>query len=393
MKRVAYILDVFPQLSETFITNEIFELTRHGVDVTILSLKKPKDNMFHPGARELIRRTYYLNSGAAVIKKLLLHIRTFLLSPDRYIKTFLFSYKNRDAGTFWHFKESVIYVEIIRKVKPGHIHSHYAGSSATGFAMLVSMLTGIPFTFTAHGWYDIFNSPPSDFNLRAEKAKAVVTVSNFNRSYIHRHFHIPLSRIQVIHCGIDLSFFNPNATNRKENTILSVARLHPVKGLEYLLKACSILKEKEYSFKCIIVGEGPERGKLESLISELQLCDYVELVGNKTQDKVLEYYRQAKVFVLPSVYEAMGVAIMEAMACKVPVVATRIWGVPELVNHGENGFLAPPKDPQQLAEAIETLLMNSDLRCRFGKQGRLKVEREFNLRVQAERLLRLWEET
>ncbi|RLB04464.1 MAG: hypothetical protein DRN90_02070 [Thermoproteota archaeon] len=394
MKKVAYILDVFPQLSETFIINEILELIRHKVDVVILSRRKPEENVLHPGARDLIKRTYYLDNRTSTVRKLLLHLRFLLFSPDKYMKTFLFSYKRKSTGAFWYFKESVIYAEIIKKVKPEHIHSHYAASSATEFAMLVSMLTGIPFTFTAHGWYDIFTSPPSDFDLRAEKAKAVVTVSNFNRSYIHRRFHVPLSKIHVIYCGIDLSFFRPDMLNNdKGNIILSVARLHPVKGLEYLLKACGILKEKEYSFKCIIVGEGPERGKLESLISELQLCDYVELVGNKTQDKVLEYYRQAKIFVLPSIYEAMGVATMEAMACKVPVVATRIWGVPELVDHGKNGFLVPPKDPQQLAEAIETLLTDSDLRRRFGEQGRLKVERKFSLKDQAEGLLRLWEET
>jgi len=391
LKKVAYLLDVFPQLTETFFLNEIAQLIDNDVEVVIFSRRKPEERKQQPKAKELAGRVLYLSEDSVpMLRKTWLHLYFLVISPVRYLKTLLFSYKRKADGTLWNFKQSVIYAREIKRVGAQHIHSHHATSTATKYAMLVSMLTGIPYTFTAHGWYDIFTSPPPDFDLRAEKAKVVITVSEFNKDYINRRFKVPLEKIRAIHCGVDLTFFNSDG-NEGKDFILSVARLHPVKGLRYLVEACDILKERGLQFKCIIVGEGPERESLRALISELKLDGHVKLVGSKTCNELLNYYRHAKVFVLPSVYEAMGVATMEAMACKVPVVATKVWGVPELVEDGVNGFLVPPKDPQKLADAIEILLKDPELCRRFGEEGRRKVEREFNLEKQVKKLIELWE--
>ncbi len=390
LEKVAYLLDVFPQLSETFILNEIVQLMNNGVKVAIFSRKKPREKIHHAKAEELMKQTRYLSENdVSRLKKIWLHLYFFITSPIRYLKTFLFSYRN---SSFWHFKQSVIYAKEIKSLGAQHIHSHYAASTATEYAMLVSMLSGIPYTFTAHGWYDIFTYPPSDFNLRAERAKAVVTVSNFNRNYILKRFNIPSEKVYSIHCGIDISFFNNlRHIEKDEKLILSVARLHPVKGLDYLVKACDILKNKGLSFKCVIVGEGSEKENLRKLILQRELKSYVELAGAKVQDEILKYYHKARIFVLPSVTEGLPVTLMEAMACKIPVVATKICGIPELVEDGVNGFLVPPKDPQRLADAIEVLLKDSELCRRFGEEGRRKVEREFNLEKQVKKLIELWE--
>jgi len=391
LKKVAYLLDVFPQLSETFILNEIVQLINDGIEVAIFSLRRPKEKVRHAKAEELIELTRYLSvDEVSWLKKIWLHLHFLITSPIKYLRTFIFSYRKRHDGTFWHFKQSVIYAKEIKNLKAEHIHSHYAASTATKYAMLVSMLTGIPYTFTAHGCYDIFTYPPSDFEFRAKMAKAVVTVSEFNKDHINRHLKVPAEKIQVIHCGVDLAFFNID-DHEDRNFILSVARLDPVKGLHYLVEACNILKERGLQVECIIVGEGPERDSLELLVSELKLDGRVKLVGGKTCNELLDYYRYAKVFVLPSVYEAMGVATMEAMACRIPVVATKVWGVPELVENGVNGFLVPPKDPRKLADAIEILLKDPELCRKFGEEGRQKVEREFNLEKQVRKLIELWE--
>ena len=390
LKKVAYLLNVFPQLSETFILNEIRQLMDNGVEVIIFSRRKPKEKKQHPKAKELAGRVLYLSEDdVSTLKKVWLHFYFLLISPIRYLKTFLFSYKKRTDSTLWTFKQSVIYAREVKRVGAQHIHSHYAASISTKYAMLVSMLTGIPYTFTAHGWYDIFTYPPQDFGLRAEKAKAVVTVSSFNKDCIHQRFKVPLEKIKVIHCGVDVSYFTPNT--RERDLILSVARLHPVKGLRYLIEACYIVKKRGLDFRCIIVGEGSEERNLRKLLSERGLDGNIELVGAKIQDEILKYYHKAKMLILPSIAEGLPVTLMEAMACKVPVIATRVCGIPELVEDGVNGFLVPPKDPQKLADAIEILLKDPELCRRFGEEGRRKVEREFNLEKQVRKLIELWE--
>ena len=392
MKKVAYLIDVFPQLSETFILNEIVQLMKYGVHVFVFSRGKPRGNIQHAKAKELSSQTCYLSEDdVSQLRKVWLHLYFLLTSPIRYLRTFLFSYRKKHSGTFWYFKQSVIYAREIKRVGAQHIHSHYAASTATKYAMLVSMLTGIPYTFTAHGWYDIFTYPPKDFYDRVEKSKGVVTASFFNRDHISRSFQVPLNKIHVVRYFVDISFFNSEIDVEKGNIILTVARLHPVKGLQYLIEACDILRKIGLKFNCIIVGDGSERRNLASLINLLELNDSVILAGPKTQEEVINYYHKAKIFVLPSLTEGLPVVLIEAMACKVPVIATRICGIPELVEDGVNGFLVPPKDPQKLADAIEILLKDPELCRKFGEEGRRKVEREFNLEKQVRKLIELWE--
>ncbi|RLG46346.1 MAG: hypothetical protein DRN90_06645, partial [Thermoproteota archaeon] len=220
LRVIAYLIDVFPQLSETFILNEIRQLMDNGVKVVIFSRRKPREKKQHPKAEKLAGLVLYLSEDdISTLRKAWLHFYFLVTSPIRYLKTFLFSCKKKADGTLWSFKQSVIYAREIKRVGAQHIHSHYAASTATKYAMLVSMLTGIPYTFTAHGWYDIFTYPPQDFGLRVKKAKAVVTVSDFNKDCIHQRFKVPLEKIKVIHCGVDVSYFTPNT--RERDLILS----------------------------------------------------------------------------------------------------------------------------------------------------------------------------
>lgn len=395
IKRVAYLLDVFPQTSETFIINEIAEVKTKGIEVKIFSRKKPKECTCHEKAKTLAKGIYYFSeknlSNSA--KAFSLHLYFLFSSPKRYIKTFIFALKRRRNGLLWYFKQSVVYAYPIKKSKADHIHSHYS-TNASEYAMLISMLLGIPFTFTAHGWWDIYTYPPADFYDRGQWAKKVITVSEYNKDYIHRTFKIPREKVEVIHCGIDTSFFTPikKPQPKKDNIILSVGRLSSVKGFAYLTFACSILKQRRNSFHCMIIGEGEERHELEELIRIHGLDEVVQLLGAKPQSEIIKYHQRARLFVLPSVFESMGVATMEAMACGLPVIATEVWGVPELVEDGKNGFLVPPKDPEALAEKMERLLLDPDLCQRFGREGRKKVEREFNLKTEVNKLIKIWME-
>ena len=389
--KITYLLTSFPQLSETFITNEIDEIKAKHIQVSIFSIKKPNQHIVHKKAKELAKETYYVSDKSLSNSSRIVFLHIYFLSsrPLRYIKVFIFALKHKKGDLFWYFKQSVVYAYLIKKSKSEHIHSHYAASTATQYAMLISMLLDIPFSFTAHGWYDIFTYAPKNFRDLAQKAKRVITVSRYNKNYLIQKYKMPPDKIEVIHCGIDINFFKPAKDSNKENIILTVARLHPVKGLEYAIKACALLKQKANRFKYFIVGEGSEHSKLEHLIRNLQLQDYVFLEGARVKEEVLKYYQKAKIFILPSITEGLPVSLMESMACKVPVIATKICGVPELVEDGINGYLVPPKDVQQLAQKMEILLNNPELCEKFGNQGRKKVEAEFNLKKEVKKLISL----
>jgi len=390
--KVAYLLDSFPRLSETFVINEMLEAQRQGMDIRIFSRRKMDDGMCHLGGRILSEKTHYFPPLEEVGKsKLCLYHLYFLLrSPVNYIKTFLFARKRRSKGTLWFLKMSVIYAFPISRHRVDHIHSHFA-SLASEYAMLISMLLDIPYTFTTHGYYRIYKLPPEDFDDRGYIAKKVITVSNCNKNYLSAKFSIPRDKIEIIHCGVKSDFFISSVENRhKDNIILSVARLDPVKGLGYLIKACKILKEGKHRFRCLIVREGKSKGNLERLIGDLQLEDFVFLEGAKSHEEVKSYYKTAKVFVQPSIVESMGVAAMEALAHGVPVIATDVYGVPELVEHNGNGFLIKPEDPKAIAHYIGILLKDPELCQKLGENGLRKVKEDFSLEREVAKLTKIW---
>lgn len=389
--RVAYLLDIFPQVSETFILNEILKLKELGFAIYIFSRKKPLQEIQHPEAKRLQEATFYFSDyKLSNLEQALLHLYFLFVNPLRYLKGLMFSFSNRKTGFFWYFKHAVPYAFKIKELKCQHLHAHY-GSSAMEYAMIISKLTGIPFSFTTHG-NDVYYEPSANLLSGATAAKFVVAVSNYNKKYLNQQYAIPLDKIRLVHCGINTSFFTKNGTLASHNIILSVTRLFPVKGVHNLISACALLRKKDKEFKCIIVGDGPERESLEEEIRQFSLQDIVRLVGYKERKEVLGFFQAASVFVLPSVSEAMPVATMEAMACQLPVVATDVRGVSELVEHNVNGLLVTPNSPEQLAEAIQIFLGNKDLSEKFGKNGRKKIEAEFELNKEVEKLVSFWKE-
>ncbi|MFA6320558.1 MAG: glycosyltransferase family 4 protein [Candidatus Omnitrophota bacterium] len=390
-KKVLYVLDIFPAISETFILNEMLELERKGFEITIFARKK-EDSTPHKLIENLKAKVIYLPDAHGINARDLIfsHARMLARKPLIYLKTAMFAMKRRDKGLFWFFNVSCLYADMALKYDFSHIHSHFA-SMASCYAMFISKLTNRPFAFTIHGWYDLYEAPPADMADRADAAMKVITISEYNKKYLVEKFCIPAEKIAVVHCGVDLDFFAAIQRNVKsEKIILSVARLHPVKRLDTLVKACGRLSRGMSDFKCVIVGDGEERKKLESLIVGLGLSDRIHLVGTKRLEEVRELYRSTAVYVLPSEHETMGVTTMEAMASGVPVVSTKIYGIPELVDDGVNGLLIKPGDDESLARYLKELIENDSKSMQFGKNGRSKIEKEFNLKYEVDKLVRIW---
>jgi glycosyltransferase involved in cell wall biosynthesis len=282
---------------------------------------------------------------------------------------------------------------IVQEFRPQLLHAHFA-TEATAMAIELATEHQLPFTFTAHG-YDIHRKAPPDFGARAAAAKAVVTVSQSNADYIGRTFGVPPSHIHIIPCGVDTERFQPaSAIGLMPETplIVCVARQVTVKNLGLLLDACSLLAMRGTNFRCVLVGDGPCRGELEEKRARLGLGGFVQMPGAAEQADVLKWWQRASIGVLTSDNEGMPVSLMEAAACGVPVAATAVGGVPELVADGATGLLVPPNDAGALTAALERLLGEPGLRTRLGTAARQRAEKKFSVRRQVDQLLALWSE-
>lgn len=190
----------------------------------------------------------------------------------------------------------------------------------------------------------------------------------------------------VIPNGVNASIFRPlnKAALRKkhgflqdEKIIVGVARLIPRKGIDYLIRATAKVAQHLPNLRLLIIGDGIQRAELEKLILQVELAAKAQILGIVSHDQVPQYFSMADVFVIPSLYEPLGIVTIEAMACGVPVIGTEVDGIPDVIEDGKNGILVPPGDDEQLAEAIMKLLRDEDTRNRFAQEGLETVKQKF----------------
>jgi len=401
--KIAYILDLFPVISETFIVKEILELKRNGLEVSIFSLRDTKGTEFskviHADSAALIPNVVYLPSLLkwGKIQIFFSHLYFFIHRPINYIRTLFFSRRNK-GNTFKFFKRSALLAMELKKLGIDHLHAHFSLDSCK-ISMLTSLLTGIPYSFTIHA-HDIFRQDLSDLTEeKFQHAKFVASISNYNKEYIiGKYPSIESDKIKIVHCGIDIrNHQSALIRSKKPFTIISVGRLVDQKGYKFLIQACAIIKRKhKISFSCTIIGEGKNRSELDSMISRFELNDIIFLPGAMDQEQVLKALQSANIFALPCTAEKNGamdgipVALMEAMAMGLPVISTNISGIPELIKDGA-GILVEPEDPEQLASAILKVynLNDRDLK-EMAMKGRSIVMEEFSLTSEVKKLVQLF---
>jgi glycosyltransferase involved in cell wall biosynthesis len=280
--------------------------------------------------------------------------------------------------------------EEIKGLEIDHIHAHFA-TWPTSVALVLSKLSGIPFSFTAHA-HDI-HLRKMMLEEKIRSAKKVITISNFNRDYLRSL--VPSeerSKISTVYLGVDFGDLrfpkvkNPNTTPQ----ILAVGRLVPQKGFHFLIEALDLVKKWNVKFKASIVGEGPEFEMLRRLIEERSLEEEVELLGSQPFSEVRKQLAGADILVAPSVKVADGnidgipVVLFEAMAARLPIASTLVSGIPEAVKDGETGLLVEEKDVRALAGAIKTLLNDRNLREKLGEAGFQRAKKMFDLRKNVE---------
>ena len=403
--RLAYLMSRFPKATETFILYEILELERLGHRVEIFPLVLHRETMVQPGASELVDRAHDVRLLSREVLGAQLH--WLRRRPRQYLGAWAAAIRGNIRSPRFLLRAFVAvplgatFARRMESLRIDHIHAHWATHPALA-AYVAAKLTGLPYSFTAHA-HDIYvNRAMLDEKIRA--ARFVVTISEQNRRLFEGWYgHSAAAKVAVIHCGADPAVFAPNAVEpgnarpvggsaNAPVRIVCVASLQPQKGQRFLIDACRLLVDRGLAIRCQLVGEGDERPALAARIHELGLEDVVELLGSQPRDRVAELLGQAHVVVQPSVVlrsgktEGIPVALMEALAAERAVVASRLSGIPELVADEETGLLVEPGDPIALADAIERLAADPDLRSRLGRAGRERVLAEFDLRLNTAKL-------
>lgn len=403
---IAYLLLYFPHLTETFVADEIRAIQSQGIHIQIISLLKPKKTPVQPFAKQLLDYTSYAPGLLSLsIWRAQFY---FLLRSTRLYFHLLFTLLRSPllkspivltAKRLIIFLKSVSVAYKLKDSDIGLFHSHFAWLSGAS-AWICSRLLKRPFTVTVHA-FDIY-SKPDLLKLVLSQATHIVSISKYNRNHISRIGIYPLKPISIIHCGINLSEFNYQKKKlisyqpNKPLRILSVGSLTPKKGHKHLINACNLLKNRGFKFTCTVIGGGKEESILRHQIISYGLQKQVILSGARTRPEILKAYATHDLFILASIKAPSGdmdgipVVLMEAAAMGLPIISTRVSGIPELIRQNKTGLLVPPSNPRALADAITTLAINHNLQCQLSQNAQKLIKTEFNQEVTAKRLIKLF---
>lgn len=400
---VGYVMGRYPAISHTFILREVQALREAGTHVSTFSIwRTDPEKLLSEADRAEAARTYTVLPRSAV-SLVGIHARAFARGPRSYLATLGRALRLSPGGLrghlwqFFYFVEAVVVREEARRGGARHLHAHFSGNSSQA-AMLAAHLerkAGWTWSVTLHGPVEFFDIERSRLREQVASASRVIAISDFARSQILSL--LPEDRwdkVSVVHCGVDPDDFPPREGGASDDgavKVLSVGRLVPVKGQAVLLEAIALLHTRGVAVEATLIGEGPRKKHLESMARRLGIADNVRFAGAVGQDEIRAHYTDSDIFCLSSFAEGLPVVLMEAMATGVPVVATRVMGVPELVRDGVNGLLVPPARPDALADALGRLAVDRALRDELSGRGRETVLAEFDVRDSAVALQRLFD--
>ena len=408
--KIALVLKGYPRLSETFIAQEILELQRAGFDIEIVSLRHPTDKSVHPVHREITAPVTYLPEYLhdEPLRVLRAWWRARRLPGYRAAFSAFLRDLRRDftRNRIRRFGQAlVIATEIAPRVAFFYVHFLHTPASATRYA---ATMAGRKFAISAHA-KDIWTIPGWEIAEKLAECAWLVTCTAGGRDELQRHAADP-SRVHLVYHGIDLSRFPPGAGNERHHSnrdgsdarqpveLLTVGRAVAKKGIDTLIDALALLPA-DLAWRWTHIGGGPLKGDLQARAEAAGIAAKCRFLGARPQEEVLAAYHASDLFVLPSRIDPTGDrdglpnVIVEAMSQGLPVVATPISGIPELVADGENGLLVEPDRPGELAEAIAKLARAPELRRQFSASGEKTVRTRFDHKAAIVELLGLMRKT
>src|SRR5438128_1013787 len=397
--RLGYFYSRYPLTSQTFCDAEMLALERLGVALEIGSVYPPLTSLRHEHISRLRAPIRYAPPQQ------ILRIREKKAKTSGKWPAAVVDLHERKYGPRFkpgqRARNALYFADLFTHNGVDHVHVHFANRAAHT-ALFLKEISGIPFSVTAHG-QDFMTDLGNDDLLReiCAAAEFIAAETDYSRELLCQRCPGSAAKIYRVYNGIDLERF-PDPLTSPPNTvprIISVGRLVAFKGFEHLIDACAELARRGLDFTCEIIGDGPLRDDLQTKIDMLNLSSRVNLLGSLSQGAVLEKLQAADIFALASVMDHQGASdifptvIIEAMAAARPVVSTRLAGIPESVLHGETGLLVPPGDRIALAQALQQLIQNPELRARYGRAARARVEQHFLIEHTVVPLLQLLQKT
>jgi len=406
--KIAFLCSEYPAISHTFVLREVEALRRLGAAITTFSIRRTHpDRLLSEADRSAAKSTIAILPPSWP-RLLRAHLGLILKAPAAYASTLALALRLAPPGLrgrLWqvfYFAEATMLWSECRERGIRHIHVHLANAAADLALLAAHLGTAVEperpwsWSFTMHGPTEFGDLSHYRLAEKLRDARFVVCISDFARSQL-----MALSeprdweRLDVVHVGIPVDQFTRSGVRppgADRDSILYIGRLVPEKGQAVLLEAVALLAARGHLVDVTLAGEGALRGDLEGLAEQLGIAPRVSFLGAVGQDRLRELYEAASIFCLPSFAEGVPVVLMEAMAMELPVVSTRIAGIPELIEDGVGGFLVAPGRPDELAGRLESLLSDPSLRQELGARGREAVLREFDAERSAVQLYELFVE-
>ncbi|SMF97460.1 Glycosyltransferase involved in cell wall bisynthesis [Methylomagnum ishizawai] len=395
--RLAYLIGPYPTFSRPSVLGEIAELRHLGFTIAVAALDGPDPAPEGPDADGWAgagpgpiwypRRRGWIGAATALAVTLATRPLGFWRGLGLALGMGGCN-PRRVARNLAHLAGAALLGRWLRAGGFDHLHVDCATPAAT-VGLLTQAMFGVGYSFTVHGPDEFYDAPGHALAEKIQGADFVICVSHYARSQMQRLS--PLAqwpKFEVCRLGIDPERFAPVARPARPESfrLLCVGRLVPAQGQAVLLESVAALRQRGHNVHLTLVGDGPDRAALEALAAELRLREAVRFTGAIGRDAVLGLYARADACVLPSFAEGWPVVLMEAMATGLPCVASRIAGLPELIEDGVQGLLVAASDREGLADAIERLIGDPGLRANLAEAGRARVLADYVLRVNSARL-------
>ncbi len=395
--RIGYFVNQYPKVSHSFIRREILALERQGFEILRIALRGWDAELVDAeDVSERKRTRYVLQAG--FVGLLAATLRMSFVRPVRFFQAMRAAIKmsvKAERPLVFH----LIYLAEACRIAPWledfgahHVHAHF-GTNSAEVVMLAHILGGPEYSFTVHGPEEFDKPEFLGMREKVKRSSFVVAISSFGCSQLYRWVDFAdWPKVKVVHCGLDKAFYDvPAAPIPSAPRVVCVGRLCEQKGQLLLVRAVSLLIQKGIRLELVLAGDGEMRAELEAQIAQLQLQGVVRITGWISGDQVRNEILASRAMVLPSFAEGLPVVVMEAMALRRPVLTTYIAGIPELVRHGEDGWLIPAGDVQTLANTLEQVCCaTTGTLERMGEGARQRVLERHSIDTEAKKLANLF---
>jgi glycosyltransferase involved in cell wall biosynthesis len=394
---IAYLVNQYPKVSHSFIRREIAGVEACGIRVARFSIRSCGSELVDEVDKRELEKTQVV-LGIGKIGLLFALLRVAITRPARFLSAFWLMLQvgwHSERGVLRHFAylaEACVLLRWFSDFGIAHVHAHF-GTNSTTVAMLCRALGGPPYSFTVHGPEEFDKAEAIALTEKIKRSAFVVGVSSFGKSQLYRWCeHEQWSKIQVVHCGVDELFLTQaHIPVPDEPRLVCVGRLSEQKGHLLLLEAASRLAAEGLPFKLVLVGDGPLRPQIETLIARHGLQDHIEITGWASNNQVQQHILASRAMVLPSFAEGLPVVVMEALALGRPVISTYVAGIPELVEPGTCGWLVPPGSVESLTGAMRAALQWPVEKLeQMGRVGAERVAQQHDAAIEASKLAALF---